>query len=401
MRVHLLRIAVLAGATVCLACSGGGPVAAQGDAGTSGGLAPPPASEDPVLRGRWERVFSGLDNDAPNADPWVDARDGAAHFVYRSKTGQTRYFVFDGDAGGQRTEIAFPQGTKSVGRVVVLPGGDSVVFGLEQVSTKVSSFRRAAGSPAATPGPPLDPTRGRIPFTFESAELEGDAVFAGVVTGQAADGGPLVAVDRLGTAGFATLGEFAVSDTVARLRLASDGRTLALAVYAGTAARTVRTYGGGAWRDLGGLPSPAGAVGLPSLVVDGGRVFLLEYDEASSTAGVWLHDGTSWAPFVRSQSGEGLRSLVLHGGALYAIYGDVPNKGLPVTRGVARLDRDAITRVPFDGQSADGNIDPDSRHDVSSQEDCRLVSRGTALFLTYAEGSTATQTLRLYRHVPR
>ena len=338
-------------------------------------------------------LFAGHLSDPPNRDPWVDARAGVAHFVYRSKALDLRYLQID--PNGTATSISFPTGTNANGRVAVLPGGASVVVAFDPASALLSAFRIEPGSTVPVAAPGHDGSRQRSALTFELAAF-GDEVAVATATTSAA---PSVIIEALGATGWRTLGELVKTETIARVRLASSGSSLAAMILSGTTNRSVHVWRDGAWAELAGLP-PSGVIAVPSLVVDGSRIFYLESQQDSGRSVVWLHDGTSWSEWARSDPKEGFHGLTLHRGALYTLSGDPPNMGAPRTLAIARLDRAAISRGFFDGATANANIDSESRHYAMSQEKSQLVSRDGDLFLAYEEGSVAFATTRLYRLVP-
>ncbi|MEW5742211.1 MAG: hypothetical protein AB1938_25065 [Myxococcota bacterium] len=360
-----------------IACSGGGVGGDGGVNGTGGGGS---ASTDPVLAGRWDGAFFGRMFDLPNTLPSLDVRGGKAHLLYRSKTLNSTYLVFDGAGGSQ--EIAFPQGTKDPGRVTTLPDGSCVVVLQNVIDGSFSAYRQQEGVVTALPAPTGPGVTVRPPevATLGSAPL---VAFA------SATGMPTVVVLRLGANAWESVGRFPASSTVSRVRLASDGQRAVLMSLEGPGTRVIRSWDGSAWRELSGLPASNGASALPSVVVDGPRTYFLEWQEGAQQAVVWVHDGTSWSEHARSKSGEGFHGLVLHGGALYTMISQSPNfGGPPATFGFARLDRGSVVR------GAAPQLPDGSRFDSMDYEESALVSRDQDLWLAYQEAGSAP-TVRL------
>lgn len=372
---HLLATAALALTTAC--SSGGGP-SGSGGGGAGGGGA--------VLDGRWALVFSGLPLDFPNAAPRLDLHGGEAHLVYASKTTDLKYFVFD-RAGASR-EIVFPQGTKNVSHgVSTLPDGDSLVVVQDTFNGQLGALRASGGatSPFAAPGASI----GGVSVRWAVTSAADGAVFVGA----GADG--TLTVERSSAAGWDTLGSVAVTGTLSRLRLATDGASFAFAALTGVDERDVWRWDNGAITALGGPPA-AGSVGILSLLVDGSNVFFLEFEEAIQRSVLWVHDGASWSEWARSEEGECFHGLTMHGGGLYTLTASSPDTQRK-TFGWARLDRGAVTRRAADTQSATPNIDPDSRFDAMEYEESALLSRDGDLYMTYQESPAGESTIRLYR----
>lgn len=358
----------------------------RGDASTI------PSGADPVLEGTWQYLYSGEKFDFPNAAPGLDVRGGVAHFVYTRKAGAPGYVLVDG--AGQKTEIPFPSIAKGVARVATRADGASDVLVVDPQSGLVAAFRRAAGATTMTAAPSPDPKMHRSSIAFDVTSHAGGTVLAS----QTSIGAEIGArVERLGPEGWSEIGYFGGAATLGRIRVASDGTTLAMVTLTGDGQRTVRVLRSGAWTELTGLPV-TGAVGILELVVEGPNVYLLEYGE-SNTSTLWKHDGSGWIAWARSAADECLHGLVIHRGAFYTFYGDPPNRR-PITRGIARIDKDKIERVPLLSQSSNPsavlNIDADSRHDVMNYETHEMVSRDGRLWLAYEEGLTGGSTIRLY-----
>lgn len=381
MRPYILAFTLSLAVPLLFACGSSG---TTGDGGADAAIGDGSASSDPVLGGRWEAVFFGKDFDVPNGSPSLDVRAGKAHFQYNAKTGASQYIVFD-KSGGQQ-EIAFPQGTKDPGRVTTLPDGASVVVLLTLFNGSLTAFRQQGGAATAIPAPAGPSVSTHRPELVTLGDTAVVATIAGAAT-------PTMVVQRMGTSGWEMLGQFSAATTIARIRLASDGKRMALASVDGTN-RVVRSWENGTWTELSGLPMAENGGGLPAVVVDGARVFFLEWQEGPQQSVVWLHEGGAWSEWARSQKSEAFHGLVLHGGALYTLHGVSPNfGGQHTTYGMARVDRGSVTR----GRPAE----PDgARFDVMEYEESYLVSRDGDLFIAYQEMGAAPA-VRLLRLVPR
>lgn len=371
------------------ACSGGGGGSGGAGGGGAGGADP---AADPVLGGKWAFVFSGTDFDYPNTYPWVDADGDAAHFVYVSKAGNLRYFVF---GEGTQQEVTLPQGTKSFGRVGVLASGGAVVLTTEPITGQVGALRYDGA--AVTPLDP--PFGGQSMALFDlGAAVAGDAVFVAARTPTEE-----VAVARVEIPAAGAPGPWAADalfpgtgEVVTRVVLASDGQDVALASLSGTSTRRIQVRRNGAWEDLG-APPDAGVVALPSLVLDGAEVDYLEFQEGAQRSVLWRHDGAGWKERARSDEGECFHALAKHKGGLYTIVSTSPSTATLQAKGIARLDEGQVTRAPFDMTGA-GDDGTKSRVDVADYRESYLVSRAGQLHFAYQEmGSPAI--IHLYRLV--
>jgi len=382
----LVLCALLGGIGSLGGCGSDGKSSGQG---SDAGAPAPSVDKDPVLTGRWQPLTFGQKTDGQSAGLSVAIENGNAHILYARKTGQATYYIVD-PQGGQ-TEVSFPPSTKGAPRVTISPDGASQIV---VMNSPVESFFRAAGATTTTMGPQPDPSWFRSPLAVDVVSDQGAPVLASFST----KGSEMVTrVEKLGAAGWTEIGAFPEKETLSRIRLASNGDTLALATLTGAGKSLIRIRRGGTWRELDPVPL-TGAAGIMELVVDGTDLYFLAYDE-SQTSTLWRHDGNQWTAWAKSAAQECFHSLVRHNGAFYTFYGDLPNKR-PLTRGYARIDKNGVHRVALNSQVEPTNIDPDSRHDEMDYEWSEFISRDGQLWLFYEEGYQRGG-LRVYKLVPR
>lgn len=376
-----LALGILLGPTAACSGDGGAASGAPTDAGADSAVA---TATDPLAHGRWERVFSGENGDWPNTDPRLDLDDAAAHLLYVAKANNLRYYRFP--HGGEAESLPIPSTVKNPGRIVVT-AKRTVILTREtfngDTGTLFVTGRDVVSGPA-----PFGPA---VTSSALTAARSGDDV---LVAAAVSDPPNHIRVVRLVGDAWSTVGEFAAEGSVRRVTLEGDGTSALLHSLEGENVRHVRRFDSGTFRDLG-APPPTSATDLTSAAVDGARTYFVEY-QADNRSTVWLHDGTTWSELVRSGPGESFHGLAIHRGGLYTFSSDLPNGSSLTTRAIARLTTGRVDRIPFDRQSADPNIDPDSRIDVMSFERSYLVSRGDALFMTYEELGTPT-IIHLYR----
>lgn len=381
MRVAaVVRVGALGAALVLGCSSSGSPNASASDAGASESGT---NASDTILGGRWEIVSFAKDFDYPNHNPALDVRGDEAHFLYNSKTGNVQYFVFD--TAGNKTEIPFPVGTKDVPRVAILPNGSSVVVMVRPLDGVAGAFRQEGGSLTQLPAPvgPL----GR----FEAAALGDQVVVAAINTSS----GYSLSVQRLGASAWESLGLFSAREsTISRVHLATEGDRLAVQTLEGTSTRVFRLFEGGVMRDLASPPPSEGPAALTALAMDGGRMFYLEFQEAPQQSILWVYVDGAWSEWARTNRGDALHSLAVHGGVPYALWSKSPNLGeAPTTFGVARIDRGLVTK-------GNPTRPDDTRFDAMDYEESHLVSRDGAMWLGYQEAGSVP-IAHLLRLIPR